>query len=90
MPSYGVRVRNKTHNGQRFPNVLVSLSPNDQPRVLLRHVELARLLSVSPRTLDNFKRKKIIPCIKVSNRLVRYHLPSVLAALGRFELKERR
>ena len=78
---------NKTHNGSRIPNVLVSLSPNDQP-ALLKQKQLARALGVSSRALDNWKRRKLIPAIKISPRCVRFDLAAVLAALRRYEVKE--
>jgi hypothetical protein len=49
---------------------------------------VARAASVSSRTIDNLQRKKKIPYVKLSARCVRYHLPSVLAALRRFEIRE--
>jgi hypothetical protein len=49
---------------------------------------VARAASVSPRTIDNLQRAKKIPFIKLSARCVRYHLPSVLAALRKFEIRE--
>jgi hypothetical protein len=55
---------------------------------LLKRLELARALSMSSRSVDNLQRAKKIPCIKISPRCVRFHLPSVLAALGKFEVKE--
>ena len=49
---------------------------------------VARVASLSLRTIDNPQREKKIPFIKLSARCVRYHLPSVLAALRRFEVHE--
>jgi hypothetical protein len=77
---------NKTHNGSVIPNVLV-VSPDNRP-ALLRHKELARALNVSARTIDNWKRRKTIPVIKISTRCVRFDLGSVLAALHRYEIQE--
>jgi predicted DNA-binding transcriptional regulator AlpA len=77
---------NKTHNGPLIPNVLV-VSPDNQP-ALLRHKELARALNVSSRTIDNWKRRKTIPIIKISTRCVRFDLGSVLQALRRYEVRE--
>jgi hypothetical protein len=61
-------------------------STNDP--ALLKRGGLARALSVSPRSVDNLQRQKKIPVIKISPRCVRFHLPSVLAALRRFEIRE--
>ena len=40
------------------------------------------------RTVDNWQKQKRIPYLKFSARCVRYHLPSVVAALRRFEIRE--
>jgi hypothetical protein len=55
---------------------------------LLKRVQLAKAISVSPRTVDNLQREKKLPFLRLSKRCVRFHLPSVLRALGRFEVKE--
>jgi hypothetical protein len=56
---------------------------------LVNKPAIARLLSVSPRTVDNFIREKKIPAIRISPRCIRFDPKSVLAALKRgFELKE--
>jgi hypothetical protein len=75
------------HNPTPIPNVLVSLAATDD-LALLKRPQLARAISVSSRTIDNWQKQKRIPYIKLSARCVRYHLPSVLAALRRFEIRE--
>jgi hypothetical protein len=55
---------------------------------LLKRLQLARAINVSARTVDNWQKQKRIPYLKLSARCVRYHLPSVLAALRKFEIKE--
>jgi hypothetical protein len=55
---------------------------------LLRRTELARAIGVSPRSIDNFLARKIIPAVRISRRCIRYSLPAVLTALQRFEVKE--
>ena len=55
---------------------------------LLKRLQLARAINVSARTVDNWQKQKRIPYLKLSARCVRYHLPSVLAALRKFEVKE--
>ena len=57
------------------------------PRLLKRR-QLARALSVSARSIDNWQRDKRIPFIKVSPRCILFDLASVLAALKRFEIRE--
>jgi hypothetical protein len=77
----------KLHNAPPIPNVLVPLCAADNP-VLLKRPQLARAINVSARTVDNWQKQKRIPYLKLSARCVRYHLPSVLAALRKFEVKE--
>jgi hypothetical protein len=49
---------------------------------------LARAVSASTRSIDNWIREHKIPVVRISKRCVRFHLPSVLAALRKFEVKE--
>ena len=51
-----------------------------------RHAAQAAKLSV--RSIENLVRRKKIPIIRISARCVRFHVPSLLAALRRFEVKE--
>jgi hypothetical protein len=78
---------NKTHGAAPITNVLVPLGATDD-LALLKRPQLARAINTSVRTVDNLQRLKKIPCIKISPRCVRFHLPSVLAALRKFEVKE--
>lgn len=55
---------------------------------LVKKNVVARATSASVRTVENWQRQKKIPFVKLSPRCVRFHLPSVLAALRRFETKE--
>jgi hypothetical protein len=57
-------------------------------RRLIRKRELARELSVSPRTIDNWVRKKRIPVHRFSPRLLRYDLRKVQIALDKYEVIE--
>jgi hypothetical protein len=63
-------------------------SAANDPAGLVNKKVVARAASVSPRTIDNLQREKKIPYVKLSARCVRYHLPSVIAALRRFEIRE--
>jgi hypothetical protein len=49
---------------------------------------VARATSVSPRCVDNWIAKKTIPVVRISKRCVRFHLPSVIRALRRLEIRE--
>ena len=55
------------------------------PPILSDPEETAAALNISRRTLENWKADGVIPCIKVGH-VIRYHLPTVLLALGRFQI----
>jgi len=63
-----------------------STSPIDPG--LVKKPVVARAASTSVRTIDNLVRQRKIPIVRISKRCVRFHLPSVLAALRKFEVKE--
>jgi excisionase family DNA binding protein len=58
------------------------------PRRLLSKRELAAVLNVSERTIDNWLAQKKVPRLRLSNRLTRFNLSKVEAALARYEIKE--
>ncbi len=47
---------------------------------------LSEKLSISPRALRDLKRRRKIPCVRISGTLVRYSLPAVMRALERYEI----
>jgi len=49
---------------------------------------VAKAASVSPRTVEIWMLEKRIPYIRLSPRCVRFDLPSVLAALKKFTIRE--
>jgi excisionase family DNA binding protein len=55
---------------------------------LISKRELAAILGVSERTIENWLAEKRIPRLQLSARLQRFNLPKVLNALGRYEIKE--
>jgi DNA-binding transcriptional MerR regulator len=55
-------------------------SENPEP-VYVKKVELARRLSVSPRTIEEWSQKRIIPHVAVSSRLNLYNFDEVLDVL---------
>ncbi len=66
-------------------------SENAQQRLaarLLSKRELAAVLSVSERTIDNWLAQRRIPRLRLSNRLTRFNLARVEGALARYEIKE--
>jgi len=50
-------------------------------RQLLTAVELASRLKLKPETIRQWTRKKIIPCIRVTNKVIRYEFSTVVEAL---------
>jgi excisionase family DNA binding protein len=60
----------------------------DIPKRLLSKRELAAILGVSERTIENWLAEKRIPRLRLSARLTRFSLPKVEAALARYEVKE--
>src|SRR4030095_16123386 len=57
----------------------------ETPKRLLSKRELAGVLNVSERTIENWLAQKRIPRLRLSNRLTRFNLPRVEAALARYE-----
>jgi predicted site-specific integrase-resolvase len=58
--------------------------------ILIRKEELARRLSVSARTIDNWLCKRLIPVIATSQRMHLFDLEEVRAALEkRFKIEPR-
>jgi excisionase family DNA binding protein len=57
-------------------------------KTLLSKRELAAILGVSKRTIENWLAEKRIPQLRLSARLTRFSLPKVEAALNRYEVKE--
>ena len=49
--------------------------------VLIKKKELAKRLSVSPRTIDNWVAKRVIPYLQVTPRFYLYEFDAVLEAL---------
>lgn len=55
---------------------------------LVKKGVVARAASVSARTVEMWMLEKRIPYVRLSPRCVRFHLPSVLAALNRSTVRE--
>jgi hypothetical protein len=55
---------------------------------LIRKNDLAKELSVSPRSIDNWVRQKRIPVHRFSSRFIRYDLRRVRNALDKYEVRE--
>jgi hypothetical protein len=63
-------------------------SPSHDELGLVDKCVVARAASASLRSVDNWIAERKIPVIRITKRCVRFHLPSVLAALRKFEVKE--
>jgi hypothetical protein len=62
--------------------------PTGWPALIITKPELARELRVSVRTVENMMAQRIIPFIRATKRSVRFHLPRVLEALEKREIRE--
>jgi excisionase family DNA binding protein len=63
-------------------------NPSSVARQLLSKRELAPVLGVSVRTIDNWIAQRRIPYVRLSARLIRFDLERVKGALARYEVKE--
>jgi len=59
----------------------MSVTMNTIEPTLIQKKELAKRLSVSPRTIDGWVARRVIPFIKVSPRLNLYEFDAVLAVI---------
>lgn len=57
------------------------MNTNDPEPTYVKKVELARRLSVSPRTIEEWTQKRIIPYLAMSSRLNLYNFDEVLEVL---------
>ena len=77
----------RTNSSQHRGSVSATGSAVKDPALLKRR-ELAKALSVSARSIDNWQRQRRIPFIKISPRCVLFDLARVLSALKKFEIRE--
>ena len=71
-----------------FSSVTPALAPASANKHFLSKRELAAVLGVSARTIENWVAEKRIPRLRLSSRLTRFNLSKVLNALARYEIKE--
>jgi len=74
--------------GTSETSALNNSSASSVTKRLLSKRELAAILNVSERTIDNMVAAKKIPRLALSARMTRFVWPRVEAALARFEIKE--
>jgi hypothetical protein len=79
----------REHERSNAPSALAATaeSATELPGLVKKKI-VARAASVSCRSVENWMRQKRIPFVRLSPRCVRFHLPSVLAALRKFEVRE--
>lgn len=65
-----------------------SHASNSDAQHLVTKRELAAILRLSPRTIENLAKRRAIPVCRISARCVRYAPDAVLRALGRFTINE--
>ena len=66
----------------------VAIAATPVVKQLLSKRELAAVLGVSERTIENWLAERRIPRLRLSARLTRFSLPKVEAALSRYEVRE--
>ena len=79
-----------TEKPQRSPirhHQAVSARQSSLPHLCTKK-ELAELLRVSPRQIENWQAARVIPFIRIGKRCIRYSTERVLEALMRFEISE--
>ena len=54
---------------------------NMETKVLVDSVEMARILGLNPRTIGNWAKEEIIPCIRMGYKTIRFNPEKVIAAL---------
>lgn len=64
------------------------MGENTSNEGLVKKEVLAKHLSVSERTIDAWVASKRIPVVRLERKCVRYSIPAVMNALGKFEIKE--
>ncbi len=55
---------------------------------LLTKDDIAKLLRLSRRGIEELVRRRVLPVYRISRRCVRFRLSDVLVALDRFKIKE--
>ena len=74
--------RKSSHGSVRSPE------PAGEVTGLVNKKTIACAVAASTRSVENWMASGLIPFVRLSPRCVRFHLPSVIAALRRLEVKE--
>jgi hypothetical protein len=78
-------MKNERMSADHEPEMIVQAA--DSLTLVTKDV-VAKAASVSLRTIENWMGQRRIPYIRLSRRCVRFRITAVLAALGKFEVKE--
>ena len=78
-----MKKRNPAHDG-----IVPAIESAAADSGLVTKKTVAKAAAVSTRTVENWASQKLIPIVRISPRCVRFHLPSVLAALRKLEIPE--
>jgi predicted site-specific integrase-resolvase len=70
---------------QKKTSAPLKVPSNDQ---LVKKRVAAAFLDITPRTLENWRNKGLIPYIRIANRVVRYSLTDIAAVLRKNGLVE--
>lgn len=61
------------------------IDPEAASRLLLTKKQLSAMLPMPVRTIEKFVGQGIIPCLRLTPRMVRFQLSKVLVALEKYE-----
>jgi excisionase family DNA binding protein len=72
----------------RSKAAIAAAHPPGITKPFLTKEELGIVLNISPRTIENWMRKRRIPYLKIGKRTRRFNIARVESALNRFEVRE--
>jgi len=67
--------------------IITPVTDHPRPFGLIKKKELAKILSISPRTIDSWIAQRRIPALKFGRRCVRFDLQEVREALRHFRIE---
>lgn len=84
---FSVSMREHRHQSEQGASLPAS-EPAASDSGLVRKTIVAKAASVSTRCVELWMQRRLIPFVRLSPRCVRFHLPSVMAALRKMEVQE--
>src|SRR5438046_10095592 len=82
------RMKNSSSKHAHGVSVPATTTADEVVELLVKKGVVARATQVSTRLVELWMQRRLIPFVRLSKRCVRFHLPSVLAALRKMEVKE--